>query len=260
MLGLLALFLGISTLIVTYLATSADNKNTEEFQTRSEGKLDNINKTNKDIDEKFNTHKIELDSSLKNLESNDKKIYDEVSNTKEISGNSSKDIKKIITNQKNTSNVMNDINFNTESARFFQEHPFEKYGSFFKYGYVVYHHNSEFEKPFKKAYGSKIFVEYIEYSDNVTFGPHKSGTENLYTLGLNIKFKKIAGESYIRNGYMEHSVLVNSFNVEKVQKLPALSGYGHPYYNFCDYFILLNHEKPFTYAIGPQDCGISKNI
>lgn len=163
----------------------------------------------------------------------------------------SKDLKTI---KKNTE----ETNFNTSSARFFQENDnnFEKYSKFFEYGFYVYHHSKDFKKPFKKAYGSKIHVEYIEYS-NANIRDPEVETED-YQLLREVKYKKVAGNRNFSNLSIGSNIGVSIDYVGKVQMLRGIGEYGKPYYNFCDYFVLLSHEKPFTYAIGPQDCDFFK--
>ena len=255
--------MGISTLVVSYFATREDSKNNEKFQKETTLELDTLNTNTKKIEKGLVEHKEVIDSSIKGLEKNDKKITNEVLKIKEETTNSLKEITEIKNNQKNTSNYIKDIKSNTDrisfdaaSARFFQENNFSKYEKFFKFGYVVYCHSIEFDKPFKKSYGSKVYVEYVDYSEAQLFGP--SGQKENYTLSLNQKLKKVAGERQFSNNKLMYNIGVGFEYVAKVQKLYGIGEYGKPYYNFCDYFILLNHEQPYTYAIGPQDCDIFK--
>lgn len=263
MLGLLALFLGISALVVGYFATRSDNRN-EKLHTETKKEIDTLNTTTEHIEKDLDNHKVEVDTSLKNLKNKDEEITVEVSKIKEVYNSSSKEISEIKKEQQNNSNYIKDskstiekISFDTASARFFQENDFSKYEKFFKYGFTVYHNSLEFEKPFKKSYGSNIYVEYVEYSD-VEFIKPENGS-SMYVLRLNQKFKKVAGGREFSENIFDYNVLVDFKNVAKVQKLYGIGEYGRPYYNFCDYFILLSYQEPFTYAIGPQDCDIFKN-
>ncbi len=92
MLGLLALFLGISALVVGYFATRVDNKNNEKFQKETTLEFDTLNASTKEIGKDFEGHKVVVDSSIKELEKNDKKISSDVSYIKEETANSSKEI------------------------------------------------------------------------------------------------------------------------------------------------------------------------
>lgn len=149
------------------------------------------------------------------------------------------------------------IEFNTSSAVYFQENnDFEKYSNFFKYGFVVYHQSLDFDKPFKKAYGSKIRVEYIEYSNSKILDPESENER--YKLHIESKYKKVAGDRHLSNNIFSSYINVGKEQVGNIQMLSGIGNYGQPYYNFCDYFVLLSPEKPFTYAIGPQDCNIFK--
>lgn len=148
--------------------------------------------------------------------------------------------------------------FNTSSALFFQENGdnFEKYSNFFKYGFFVYHQNSDFDKPFKKAYGSKIHVEYIEYSDIKILEPDSENKR--YRLHTESKYKKVAGDRHLSNNILSSYINIGMKQVGTIQMLNGLGNYGLPDYNFCDYFVLLSPEKPYTYLIGPQDCNVLK--
>ncbi|WP_299607124.1 hypothetical protein [uncultured Aquimarina sp.] len=149
--------------------------------------------------------------------------------------------------------------FNTSSARFFQENnDFEKYSNFFKYGFVVYHQSLDFDKPFKKAYGSKIHVEYIEYSNSKILKPKNKNKR--YKLQTDSKYKKVAGNRNLSNNTFVSYIDVGVEAVGNIQLLNGFGNYGQPDYNFCDYFVLLSPEPPFTFAIGPQDCNILKKI
>ncbi len=263
MLGLLALFLGISTLVVGYFATRIDSKNNEEFHKETVLELDTINTKTKRIGKDLKEHKVAVDSSINGLEKSDKEISIDVSHIKEETANSSKEILEIKKSQKTNSNYIKDIktttdkiSFDTASARFFQENDFSKYSNFFIYGFTVYSHSLEFNKPFKKSYGSRVYVEYVDYSD-LELIESNDGSYN-YELRLKQKFKKVAGERQFSNNRFVYNVGVSFKHVAKIQKLYGIGRYGEPYYNFCDYFVLLNHEKPYTYAIGPQDCDIFK--
>lgn len=152
------------------------------------------------------------------------------------------------------SQTSKEVLFNTASNRFFQENGFTKYEKFFKYGYTIYHHDLNFDRPFKKAFGEKIFVEY----SNASLIEPTEENHN-YQLKVNMDYKKVAGERNMSDNSIGSVINVSMESVGRVQMLGGIGHYGKPYYDFCDYIILLNYKKPYTYAIGPQDCNYFKD-
>ncbi|WP_418604119.1 hypothetical protein [Hwangdonia sp.] len=144
---------------------------------------------------------------------------------------------------------LEDDNFNTSSERFFREHNFDKvkYRNFFKYGYTVYHHSLQFDKPFKKSYGNELI---IEFSDVKILEP--TANRNFHVFEVKTNFKNFSNGMSFVDSVMGNGVDISIDNVNKVQMLREIA-FGHQGTKMVECFILLNYDKPYTYLVGSKE-------